>query len=233
MKESPLLFSTPMVQAILDGRKTQTRRIIKLPPPSGTFPANWNYSPYRIPAKGHELEHRFTDGIGNLVSIPESKLPNGKPGDLLWVKETWTKTMVQDEEGWFFIYKADGDEWAKPWTSSRFMPKAAARIWLQIEEIRVERLQDITEEDAIAEGIKPLSFTVGKPHAVLFFQLWDMINGPGSSDQNPWLWVIKFRVLSTTGKPKTFCLLYDESSLTTCKKDVKCESCEYSRISTV
>ena len=183
MKESPILFSTPMLQAILDGRKTQTRRIIKPQPNShddGNFP--WLIEEDCVP-------------------IP-IKCPYGHPGDLLWVKETFalssTRWRYKADSDWTFEEKEMGED-AK-WKSSRFMPKAAARIWLQIEEIRVERLQDITYQDILQEGMpKPLG-DYSSP-VDWFEKLWTKINWPGSWDANPWLWVITFKIISTTSKP--------------------------------
>ena len=197
MKEFPILFSTPMVQAILEGRKTQTRRIIK-PQPNSHDDDNF---PWLI-----------EEGC---VFIP-IKCPYGHPGDLLWVKETFalssTRWRYKADGDWTFEEKEMGED-AK-WKSSRFMPKAAARILLQVEEIRVQRLIDITEEDAIAEGIEPVILheikswkrydgyeIVTSDPVVSFWSLWASINGEESWHSNPWLWVIAFKVISTTGKP--------------------------------
>ena len=191
-KERPILFSTPIVEAILDGRKTQTRR-----------------------TRGATFQ--------NFEEFARIKCPYGKPGDRLWVRETWqiTNFLHPSDENYGYIYKAseNGKDWQEnteewKWKPSIHMPKAAARIWLEITETRLERLQDISEEDAIAEGIEPVAdgyknympklFSASQfcwPTAYHSFQsLWESINGSESWDLNPWLWVIKFKVLSTNGK---------------------------------
>ncbi len=192
MKEKPIIFSTEMVRAILEGRKTQTRRI---------FSCNWR----------HDIEDgkayiEMPDG-----TWPELISPFGKPGDLLWVRETFcidSRGAHGDDPGYY--YKADiptyedGPEiWPDSWKPCIYMPKAAARIWLQITDVKVERLQDISEEDAKKEGVRPnFSMTVDF-YTFAFMNLWESIYGDGSWVKNPWLWVISFKVLSTTGKPGT------------------------------
>ena len=191
MKEHAILFSTPMIRAILDGRKSQTRRIIKFP---DAFDKQRVYDNYPFGLKyGHK------DGtVWRLF-------PKWEVGDILWGRETFFETNYGS-----FIYKANankdiGDGFK--WKPSIFMPKEACRIRLEITNIRFERVQDISEEDAIAEGIEMNN----KPHkgwywmenvystdsAVLAYEhLWNKINGkkyPWSS--NPWVWVIEFEKL--------------------------------------
>lgn len=223
MKEHPILFSTPMVQAILEGRKTQTRRIMK-----------------RIPRLSDSIEW-----AGNYLKEKEdfrhSLCPYGQPGDLLWVRETWCVTQPFDPETYHFGYKCGIQPYSnKPasekynylspdkWKPSIHMPKAADRIWLEIEEVKVERLQDITEEDAKAEGVKLhkegrhyLDYIAEDSNTTQFIyrlltakqsfkSLWELVNERNKSFierhgicwiDNPWVWVIKFKVISTTGKP--------------------------------
>lgn len=169
MKERPILFSTPMVRAILGGRKTQTRRVVKA---------------------------QHSSLVENLIDNWEGRpFPFGKPGDRLWVRETWT----HDDEG-NISYRAQMDDWVEcpgnKWKPSIFMPRIASRITLEISTIRVERLQDISEEDAKAEGPSqhpeyPKEFYCSWRKA--YQVLWDSINGPGSWDRNPWVWVIEFK----------------------------------------
>jgi len=145
--------------------------------------------------------------------------PYGQIGDILWVRETWLKTMFRDEEGWFFIYRADCndyDDYKGEWKSPRFMPKAASRIKLEITDIRVEKVQDISEEDAKAEGVyfygwddyhqtdyknysyndKGMCDDWGVQTAKESYEtLWESINGKGSWGKNPFVWVIKFKRL--------------------------------------
>jgi hypothetical protein len=169
MKQHPILFSTPMVKAILEGRKTQTRRIIKPQPDDSGL---WNDTEFprslQSPLKGW-------NGSTDDGNSREWKCPYGKVGDVLWVRETWAKACLSEDgaspiEGtdWKYWYKADNDwqnkEWHHPdkdgpqdspkWKPSIHMPKSACRIFLETTDIRAERLQDISEEDAIAEGVR-------------------------------------------------------------------------------
>ena len=207
--EHPILFSTEMVKAILEGRKTMTRRVVK--PQKNQ--KEWLTDSLLNKAKsaiflqgGAQIEHPFG---GPLTFI---KCPYGEPGDLLWVRETWQTAQSNT------FYLADGEVQSAvfKWRPSIHMPKEAARIWLQVEEVRVERLQAISEEDAIAEGVtsnfNPL-FQEWRYYDYMdiesewrsavssFRSLWYKINGIESWHENPWVWVIKYKVLSTTGKP--------------------------------
>ncbi len=216
MKEHPILFSGPMVRAILDGRKTQTRRIMKHQPPSPS---------YKLFTPGDERRHWIhADGV-NVIDggQPYFKCPYGQPGDRLWVRETWqsfgdsSKITPPVPYSCQVRYEADGATvWLPVPTGARgvfpaslksrpsiFMPRWAARITLQITGVRVERLQDISEHDALAEGVnyhilseQAAEFVRGKSHlppAVLKYgDLWESINGHGSWDANPYVWVVEF-----------------------------------------
>jgi hypothetical protein len=198
MKERPILFSAPMVRALLDGSKTQTRRAVK---------------PRHLPFV-ENLTANFLDGKWG-----ERPMPYGKPGDQLWVRETFADlrgTGIEhrpDPSGPLkrYAFAADhppgsnGDEARKEfgvkWKPSIHMPRAASRITLKVIGVRVERLQDISEADALAEGIVRLKEGFGLPdgshfHATnprqSYFGLWEAINGPGSVEANPWLWVVEF-----------------------------------------
>lgn len=218
MKEIPILFSTPMVQAILSGRKTQTRRT------KGLFLINEepDIYAYKEPLEQDNNIHVFARMFrGSWVETMHIKCPYGQPGDVLWVRETWnTLTSYVETPDYSvisvrdFVYKADDDRFDK-WKPSIFMPKEACRIRLLVEDVRVERLQDITEEDAIAEGIeregdgfKAYRKIHSGPHKgelhpwncipngharTSYEELWESINGKGSWDKNPWVWVIKFK----------------------------------------
>lgn len=203
MKQRPILFSTPMVQAILEGRKTQTRRVCKR-----LIGSTGVKDVYHRP-DGLFVGLHLKRGDGQAIMNPFS-CPYGKPGDVLWVRETWCRAI---DEPVSFLYKAshpeawDNETGGSPWRPSIHMPKAAARIWLQIESVRVERLHEISEEDAINEGSKAgdptaYSFTFSKltteDHSQLeyragFAELWCKINGPESWDANPWVWVVEFK----------------------------------------
>lgn len=202
--DRPILFSAPMVRAILAGTKTQTRRVFK-----GSL-------------------HDLSMWIANTTNNPNVKVrcPYGQPGDRLWVRETWMDlqgTGIQRRTGdpSRYAYGADtlpgsyGDEVRKEyglkWRPSIHMPRAASRITLEITGVRVERLQDISEADAIAEGIEQMPCEVPDtklwrnytpdngwtPRVAIpqnsYRSLWESINGPGSWDANPYVWVVEFR----------------------------------------
>lgn len=214
MKERPILFSGPMVRAILEGRKTQTRRIVKPQP----FP--WKM-------EIHRGELFVLDGGWR----PFCKIPYGCPGDRLWVRETWGLMNPRDTTDWLSdsivgIPKSEiledyvlehAANWQLPhesayWRPSIHMPRWASRITLEIESVRVERLQEITASDAIAEGIRVQKgkgmidgedcymmttnsgYMRGPLGAIQAYKdLWQSINGPGSWAANPWVWVVQFK----------------------------------------
>lgn len=180
MKERPILFSASMVRAILEGRKTQTRRVVK-----------------RIP-----LEWLESGLHPDFVAFPENGLsPYGQPGDRLWVRESWAYHPDFPESTHRAIYRADpGVENDVPrWRPSIHMPRWASRINLEVTGVRVERLQEISESDAKAEGCSvPEIIYPDEPkehysYAAAYKHLWESINGPGSWDANPWVWVVEFR----------------------------------------
>ena len=180
MKERPILFSGEMVRALVAGRKTQTRRVVK-------------YS--RRPVQGADGVWYDADGIHPGVPL---RFPYGAPGDRLWVRETFS---VTDDA---LYLRADGEEFEGPdgdhvepkWKPSIHMPRWASRLTLEVVAVRVERLQDISEADALAEGVTLRGSTRFENEARLAFkQLWESINGAESWAQNPWLWVIEFKKL--------------------------------------
>jgi hypothetical protein len=203
MKAHPILFNTEMVQAILDGRKTQTRRICKH--------QYWSHS---------ELTDVNRNGIFQKVDRRVS-CPYGNVGDVLWVRETWCLTTPYGPEEYYFGYKTSSQTEIKAsekynyyspdeWKPSIHMPKEACRIFLRITNIRVERLQDISEDDAIKEGVQKIAY--GYKHYTFkgasaeharhsFLTLWKSINGSESWEANPWVWVIEFE---RTVKPENF-----------------------------
>lgn len=192
MKTRPILFSAPMVRALLDGRKTMTRRVVKK---SEQWPAD--------AVRAVMLETRGTVMAVNAQRCtygPEIKCPYGQPGDRLWVRETWKHVdggPVYDAAGGIAdsfdpetIYHATRPHYPGPWKPSIFMPRWASRITLEITGVRVERLQDISISDAMAEGV---GIQCESPMAVMEYSLlWESINGPGSWDANPWVWVLTF-----------------------------------------
>jgi hypothetical protein len=222
MKERPILFSGPMVRALLDGSKTQTRRVMKPQPIADQRFVGGHYIPATKRTPGQELSV--------LAPYVHIACPYGQLGDRLWVRETWYSDDYRVQRGPYLkptdmdldearddgtlIYRASsGDrpyEADQPvWRPAIHMPRWASRITLEITRVRVERLQDISEADAIAEGVRP--DPTGRPDddAAAFHRigtvrgdsfpiarygaLWEQINGPGSWDANPWVWVIEFR----------------------------------------
>jgi len=238
MRERPIIFSAPMIRALLDGRKTQTRRVVRdslvLDPNVNTVPTYVTRRDVR--ERGKVIGHRE-------VTV---ECPHGAPGDRLWVRETWAQVIrrpVSAEEAWWpgkqpwrgvgtrpsipsqsnstsvVIWRADGEmpaNFPEPWRPSIFMPRWASRITLELTAVRVERLQDISEADARAEGLEDSApFTYGwrnygktdlPGESLEYFasaresyaSLWDSLNAkraPWAS--NPWVWVLEFRRVGT------------------------------------
>ena len=238
MKERPILFSGPMVRALLDGSKTQTRRVCK--------PAQF-YSLSAVVEVPDPMERgqvyngsHFGDEEGEV----QFASPYGGRGDRLWVRESWQYADWTDDGYPFIGFHADAarllrdripEEWAmrvedawitlsapanfdidqraadRRWRPSIHMPRWASRITLEITSVRAERLRDISESDAKAEGIFPHirggwhwlehdssnlddwnQFGYKTPRDA-YFALWEAINGPGSVDANPWVWAVEFR----------------------------------------
>lgn len=193
MTEHPILFSGPMVRAILEGRKTMTRRVIK--PPYEDFFDEWWY------AGAHHPQATFMCVSDRTVSQREYKTircPYGVPGDRLWVREAW---KPNDQCSCYdtcycpaILYRADYThdllaEWKaegdKGWKPSIHMPRWASRLLLENRRVVPQRLHDITEEDARAEGVSCVA---------AFRELWDSINGKRSPwDKNDWVWAVTFR----------------------------------------
>ncbi len=193
----PILFKTEMVQSILVGRKTQTRRIINVP-------SSTNFAGFVIGDTKRNDYAGFSD-INN-VKIDFLIKPKYKVGDVLWVRETWNNSLNPNE----YCYKADTDnpiyldkQWK--WKPSLFMPLDACRLFLKVTNVRIERLQDISNQDAINEGIEPKkieSVTFFKDYGYnnfihrnpksSFATLWFEVNGKESWEQNPFVWVIEF-----------------------------------------
>lgn len=196
VKERPILFSAPMVRAILDGAKSQTRRIVK-PQPSIEQRADGLFD--------GSIGLRFGFGCHSPTETILPWCPYGQPGDTLWVRETWQPCGLT-ELGLMqaAYYKADGHTYYDPndlskpckWHPSIHMPRWASRITLEITGVRVERLHDINDADATAEGTPhSLYLPAGRTAVENYYHLWECINGDGSWDVNPWVWVIEFRKL--------------------------------------
>ena len=181
MKEKPILFNGEMVRAILDGRKTMTRRAVK-PQPT--------------------LDHGLVfEGIalGKFGAVSDSVIacPYGTIGDRLWVKETHhvRDAGYVDGTGRDIVYKADDEDFPYGWTPSIHMPRWASRITLEITNVRVERLHEITEADAEREGVEPWSSNALDFNGYYnsFSHLWDSTTKDHKWESNPWVWVIEFK----------------------------------------
>jgi hypothetical protein len=201
MKLTPLLFKAEMIRALLDGSKTQTRRVVK-----GNVPLGCENSPILL-----------------------ERCPYGQVGDQIWAKETWRTWARFDHlkpseiwDGVTIEYAAGGNNRAavtqnhlplmsKKWRSPLFMRRCFSRITLEITNVRVERLNDISDADAKAEGADGLIadncteedkdfldlplYEIGNPYRNGYALLWDSINGDRAWDKNPWVWVIEFKVV--------------------------------------
>ena len=235
MKERPILFSAPMVRAILDGSKTQTRRVMKRQPHDEWYPAH--YTELHSFDKDGELNPDKVVGWGAVNEDGDQGYvcPSGRPRDRLWLRETFLDLLGTGIEHrnaaglrQRYAFAADNlpgsysDEVRKDyglkWKPSIHMPRAASRILLEIVSVRVERLNDCSEGDALAEGMLSVRTTewdmkhwpewrrafdtacergekppVGPLPSQAFRELWNDINGAGSWDANPWVWVVEFK----------------------------------------
>lgn len=197
MKERGILFRTEMVVAILkeDDPKTQTRRVIKIPEYARIKPCEH----YLTPNDTHNGGVMLCYDTSGCADFKVLSCPYGQVGDRLWVRETYYSSVTNKS---VLGYKADGKIPASPYNihPSIFMPKWASRIILEITDVKVERLQDITFYDAVREGMKEGTGPESGYSIDLYKTLWDSINGkkyPWKS--NPWLWVIQFKKLSISG----------------------------------
>ncbi len=266
-KEIPILFSTEMVQAIIAGRKTQTRRLLKTQPLIDPQTGDWMY---RSPVDGREEVHSIDFWKESRI---KSGSPYGKPGDILYVREAWKMTGWDFEENEAAISFADGeeitfvtpegDDKAYEWIVRQFekllkkdiicpeteeespmiftgnphpispsihLPKWCSRIWLEVVNVRVERLRAISPGDACEEGVeywnidgeameggelvadfknymwrddrryKDWAFPTYANPVSSFYSLWEKINGKDGLKKNSWVWVIEFKVLTTKGE---------------------------------
>lgn len=221
MRELPILFSAPMVRAILEGRKTVTRRVVDRVASLGPVTEFG-----RSDTAGYDWHCRDRRGLWNDMRDAEfiARCPYGRVGDRLWVRETaFRKPHPSDvgltradipstwdaacEAAGSVLYRADlsGAQAAaeidgRRWKSPIHMPKAWARIWLEVTAVRVERLQDIDQAQAIVEGIDGEALFRAQGYAPLAFErLWESINGAGGWAANPWVWVVEFRRIPTGG----------------------------------
>jgi hypothetical protein len=190
MKDRGIIFSGPMVRAILDGRKSMTRRL-----------------------KGLEDVNRFPSQMTPIylvdyfrMPLPGTmKCPYGQPGDRLWVRETWMKGTPDDillgigKRSVVYKTDQDADVWGNiyRWHPSIFMPRWASRILLEITDVKVDRIQEISEEDAKREGATQSTRFQGAGELISyragFADLWDSINKKNPWESNPFVWVISFK----------------------------------------
>ena len=193
-RDYPILFDTEMVQAILSGAKTATRRLFKSPLSKAMEPAR------EIFQEGGKWIARLKNGQSYRYPIV---CPYGKPGDYLWVKETFANTYDCDDDKEYMEFKADSNDKTPKhtycWTPSIHMRKNQARVWLQITDIKPQRIQTITEDEAREEGIrvgKILNFgEIGQVNFREGFIIkWISIYGIESFYENPWVWAIKFNL---------------------------------------
>jgi hypothetical protein len=219
MRELPILFQTEMVQANLDGRKDMTRRT------RGLSKVNKTPNEWEVKYMGGDLFCFFAKDGSRRIEV---KSPYGKAGDVLWVREAFRYSNTPNPEVLNYEYKdgtkgvcvPDGEEYKisdyDKLRPSIHMPKEAARIWLKVLSVKAERAQDISEDDALREGIMQCTkdgnlYKYGldswewqdwhKTAKEAFKHLWVSINGQESWDANPWVWVVEYKILSTTGKP--------------------------------
>lgn len=215
MKERPILFKPEMIQAILDGSKTMTRRAVKKLCKGYKGNDFFDYLPEGDRA-GQKYYYRRTDAgwdsFKNLEDLVAKRCPYGQVGDRLWVKESF-RVHPQDVDTNkhcpdfrvpvdYKLTPINSDGWdGLPWKSPLFMPRAYSRLLLEITSIRVERLKDISESDASEEGAGYLigehEYLDGNPdqYRECFKILWESINGKDSWRENPWVWVIEFKVV--------------------------------------
>lgn len=242
-KVKPILFSTEMVESILSGRKTQTRRRIKY----DFNQCHWRFGGFSNgKGKVEDLKYNaYFKSINQEIKHIES--PFGRAGDMMYIRETWRPLGFVDEEQQFSIEFKDGTiklieinddnsnywitifeglvsimdkkgvlvcddeneryEWDKkhvPWRPSIHMPTEIARTWLEIEDIKIQRLRQINEQDAIAEGIEKINECGWKDYEIpertvnarkSFFSLWDSIFGNRASFDSPFVWVYTFKIV--------------------------------------
>lgn len=191
MKERPILMSGPMVCAALDGTKTQTRRVCTLACDRGiwadaAYPARDGMPVFWWNIVGGPITGR--DTFTQQVYATGARCPWGIPGDRLWVREAWRHYVREDRT----VYRADGEEDVSPlltWRPSIHMPRVFSRLSLELTNVRVERLQDITDDDALAEGFQRGML---QPREA-FHAFWDLIYGKRYPwKANPWVWAVEF-----------------------------------------
>lgn len=211
MKERGMIFNSEMVRAILEGRKTQTRRIMKVQPGTPEFGLRRIIESSKANENGMYFWSQ-DDACGIKARSKPFLFPYGEVGDRIWVRETF-RVHSRATDVATLVYRASvRNSWTeqthrvpvavcnKPatpekWTPSIHMPRWASRITLEITDVRVERLRDLSEEDAKSEGIIPSAGGVlpGWEYRINFRDLWMDIYGTDNWEANPWVWVIEFK----------------------------------------
>ena len=211
MKERGMIFNAEMVRAILDGRKTQTRRIMKKQPE----PSKAREGDFYFPCNKMQSMVHVSDFIPGNSMIPDAQeffskcCPFGEVGDRIWVRETWARYNINQDSHDMAYRATTPEDWPEEgrWRPSIHMPRWASRITLEITGVRVERLQSISPNDASREGLIKLPATGryclnqgdqyfgGASHDAreVFSWLWESIYGAESWQSNPWVWVIEFK----------------------------------------
>lgn len=192
MKERPIIFSGEMVRAILEGRKTQTRRVIKPQPEEGDLVG------FSFFSGAGAIEFRnYSEGVSQIV-----KCPYGQPGDRLWVREMWSNLWNPGNDPAIY-YRANNDtpreieKGNEKWLSPIHMPRWASRITLEVVRVQAKRVQEISESDALAEGFPIDEWQ--KFYAIDWFQtIWNSINAKRGWgwEVNPWVWMVEFTIPS-------------------------------------
>jgi hypothetical protein len=201
MSDRPIIFSTPMVRALLEGRKTQTRRVLKPQPEFRGGAGDWD--------DAEEWGWEDEDGGLRHISVLDIRLPY-ITGDRLWVREAIDKTSEVGDVFYRADYEAAHGDRGKGlgWRPSIHMPRWASRLTLTVTDVRLQRLHDISEEDALAEGVESCMTTRGRmwkaygepPNSwvesarLSFARLWETIHGPDAWNENPWVVALTFTV---------------------------------------
>jgi len=210
MKEHPIIFSGPMVRAILDGRKTQTRRVVKPQPPNKTRHMQLTEGEWCAFGEGTQVAGGAWCGETGDPPFNRWKCPYGQRGDMLWVREIWKPTCSGLTVDTYVRYCADDSRReivhnlecrghdTERWRPSIHMPRWASRITLEVIAVRVERVQEISEADARKEGIPSKHVPECGLEINDFHALWDSINAKRGYpwDSNPWVWVVEFAMVA-------------------------------------
>ncbi len=194
----PILFSGSMVRAILEKRKSQTRRVLNPQPLPGRR---------CVHSDGKRWYTRDIDPPGSPIDHGDWKCPYGLPGDQLWVRECWANSAQVEAEDPGIVYRASDPDWSSyagwRWKPSIHMPHAASRITLEITAVRVELLHSISDGDVVAEGVEQRHIDKNRPffdtrdvHALAFAELWDA----SVWKANPWVWVLEFQRMPHVGR---------------------------------